>query len=315
MKKWIYSKILYFYTKLTILIRQLKLKNELVSVNFEKLIKDLKEFGIKKGDVVLVHSSLKSIGYVKGGPRTVIDAFIKTLGNEGTLLIPTYSGMGTMYQTCTSGYIFDVKKSKTNTGLIPTEFLKIKNVKRSIHPTHSVSGIGKYAKEITEAHHLEENTFGINSPWGRLCNLDGKIMGIGINLGSTTQYHHVEDIMGENFPLNVKVNKIFNMKCYNNEGNIIEIPLKPLDPEVAKTRIDKAPNSFIRDYYWEIFEELGLLNTGYIGKAFSWWINAEDFIKNIIKLAKIGITIYSTKEDLISNELYPFDLIKKIIRS
>ena len=42
--------------------------------SFEILVKDLNSIGIKKGDTVMVHSSLSSMGNVDGGAETVIEA-------------------------------------------------------------------------------------------------------------------------------------------------------------------------------------------------------------------------------------------------
>ena len=47
--------------------------------------------GLKKGDVVMVHTSLKSMGYICGGAQTVIEALLEVVGNEGTIMMPTQS--------------------------------------------------------------------------------------------------------------------------------------------------------------------------------------------------------------------------------
>jgi len=42
--------------------------------------------------VVLVHSSLSGIGYVPGGVETLIDALLQSVGEEGTIVVPTITG-------------------------------------------------------------------------------------------------------------------------------------------------------------------------------------------------------------------------------
>jgi len=264
--------------------------------------------GIKEGDILFVHSSLKSLGFVEGGAKTVINALLDTIGQEGTLVIPTYPLHNTMYELCNmKNYVFDFKNTPTGLGAIPAEFLKYKDIYRSIHPTHSISAMGRYAKDITESHHLG-STYGENSPWAKLIEMNGKFLGIGISLGPTTQYHYVEEVMGDKFPIKVKVDEIYSIKCKINENKYIEVNVQPLDPEVAKKRIDQKENSFIRDFYWEIFENLGVLNIGKIGEAISWWADGNSFCNFLIKLAKMGITIYSTEEDLKRKNLYPLDI-------
>lgn len=47
--------------------------------------------GLKQGDYVIAHTSLSKLGYVIGGPQTVIEALLETVGSEGTIMIPTQS--------------------------------------------------------------------------------------------------------------------------------------------------------------------------------------------------------------------------------
>ena len=61
----------------------------MTTVNKDAIIKSLQELGIQKGDMVIVHSSFKSMGYVEGGAETVISAFLDVIGAEGTLVFPT----------------------------------------------------------------------------------------------------------------------------------------------------------------------------------------------------------------------------------
>src|SRR5437588_2145841 len=51
----------------------------------------LADLGIARGDVALVHSSLKSFGYVVGGADAVIDALLDVVGPVGTVAVPTLS--------------------------------------------------------------------------------------------------------------------------------------------------------------------------------------------------------------------------------
>lgn len=55
------------------------------------IIQRLKEIGLESGDNVIVHTSLKSMGYVCGGAQAVIEALIETVGENGTIMMPTQS--------------------------------------------------------------------------------------------------------------------------------------------------------------------------------------------------------------------------------
>ena len=57
----------------------------------EMIIKELKALGLEKGGAVMVHTSLKSMGYVCGGAQAVIEALIEVVGSDGTIMMPTQS--------------------------------------------------------------------------------------------------------------------------------------------------------------------------------------------------------------------------------
>lgn len=64
---------------------------EVKSITKEDIKKGLRALGLKRGDIVGVHSSLRSFGYVEGGADAVIDALLEVVGKEGTIAMPTHS--------------------------------------------------------------------------------------------------------------------------------------------------------------------------------------------------------------------------------
>lgn len=288
-----------FIQQLRRLRRGAEIKKTAPTITKDKIISDLREMGIVQGDNLFLHSSLKNIGYVEGGARTVIEAILNVISSSGTLVVPTYSQRGTMYETCqTKNYLFDPRSDTTGLGLIPATFLRLPNVQRSIHPTHSVSAIGKHAKFITESHHLAVSTFGTDSPWDRFIKLDGKLFGLGVTLASLTCFHVLEDNMLDKFPLPVRMKETYYLKCKDWESNLFEIPVTPLDPKFTPQRVDAKDRHDLREYFWKEFESAGLLNVGRVGLATCWYVKAKTFLNHITMLMKEGITIYSTPEEL-----------------
>ncbi|WP_068267784.1 AAC(3) family N-acetyltransferase [Caviibacter abscessus] len=45
--------------------------------------------GVEKGDVLMVHSSISSLGYVVGGSEAIYEALISIIGPEGTIVVPS----------------------------------------------------------------------------------------------------------------------------------------------------------------------------------------------------------------------------------
>ncbi|MFH0792543.1 MAG: AAC(3) family N-acetyltransferase, partial [bacterium] len=57
----------------------------------EQLAEEFRGIGIRSGDLVVLHSSFKSLGGAEGGPVVVSQAMRDVLGSSGTLLMPTFT--------------------------------------------------------------------------------------------------------------------------------------------------------------------------------------------------------------------------------
>lgn len=156
-------------------------------VTKEILKSGFEELGIKKGMNLIVHSSLKSLGKVAGGPDTVIDTIMEIIGTEGTLMMPSFNH-GEPYK---NGEIFDVNTTRTTNGIIPETFRKREDVLRSINPTHPFCAWGKNKERYTKDHQ-KFDSFGVDSPLYRLMEDGGYCMLIGTGYKSNTFHHVVE---------------------------------------------------------------------------------------------------------------------------
>lgn len=150
---------------------------------------DLRSLGLDAGDEVVVHSALSSIGWVEGGPDTLVDAVLSVIGPEGTMAVPTF----------TAGVVteepFDPAETESRTGAV-TEALRTRpDARRSQHPTHSVSALGADAAELT-AHHPYDATVGLESPLHRLAQRGGSVLLIGIGHERNTTLHIAERVAG-----------------------------------------------------------------------------------------------------------------------
>ena len=156
----------------------------------EKMAEDFRALGLKKDDVVLMHSSLSSLGFVEGGADTVIDTLLSVL-SEGTLLMPALS-----YQFCRPETpYFSAKDTPSCIGAIPEAFRKREGTLRSIHPSHSVCGVGKYAEEILREHIKDSTPVGPSSAFALLPKYGGKVLMLGCGIGPNTSIHGVEELV------------------------------------------------------------------------------------------------------------------------
>lgn len=155
-----------------------------------RIAEDLEALGLPQGSSVLVHSSLSALGYVEGGPETVIQGLLKALGPEGTLLMPALS-----YEHVTpKNPVFDVRSTPSNIGDIPEYFRKRYRTRRSIHPTHSVCAVGPLTGAFLDAHDKDTTPCGPHSPFRALRDLAGYILMLGCGLKPDTSMHAIEEL-------------------------------------------------------------------------------------------------------------------------
>lgn len=157
----------------------------------KRIAEDLLSSGLRRGGAVLVHSSLRSMGYVPGGAETVIRGLLDALGPDGTLLMPALS-----YECVDAVHpVFDVLRTPSNIGVIAETFRTRSGTMRSVQPTHSVCGIGAQAEGFLKNHHLDETPCGAHSPYRILRDCDGQILFIGCGLKPNTSMHGVEELI------------------------------------------------------------------------------------------------------------------------
>jgi len=156
-----------------------------------QIIQDLTNLGIAPGDIVYVHSSLRSVGPIDGGAEALLDCFLTVLGEDGTLAVPTH----TLNYVNFRHEAFDAANTPTYLGILTEIVRKHPKAFRSANPTHSSAAIGKKAEWLT-ANHDMSNPLGYESPLHRVYRENGKILLLGVDQKTNTSLHLVESIAG-----------------------------------------------------------------------------------------------------------------------
>jgi len=149
-------------------------------VTARDIVNGLRKMGIRRGDLLQVHSSLSSFGYVEGGAEAVMDALLEAVGPEGTVMVPTFNHG--------RAEIFDVHTTPSTNGAITEALRKRPEARRSIHPTHPYAAIGRDAEELV-AGHLHIRTFDRKSPLGKLADKGGTVLLLGVGMNVNTAAH------------------------------------------------------------------------------------------------------------------------------
>jgi aminoglycoside 3-N-acetyltransferase len=160
------------------------------SLTSSQLENDLRtSCGIQAADILIVHSSLKSIGHVDGGPATVVRSLLNVIdpGAGGTLLMPTFSDPR-------PDGLFHMASTPSRTGLVTEAFRTWPDAIRSRHPTHSVTACGPRAAEFIKGHD-SAGPLSAGSPFHLAALAGAKVLMIGCTLTSCSIIHVAEDIV------------------------------------------------------------------------------------------------------------------------
>jgi aminoglycoside N3'-acetyltransferase len=165
------------------------------TLTLPEFIQLLGELGITPGATVMLHSSMDEVArrVPKLDALTLVQVLQDILGQEGTLLMPTFPFLGSQLRYAETHDSFDPVRTPSRVGLATEVFRRMPGVVRSLHPTHPIAGWGRDAADLLATHHLGP-TFGPHSPLYKLRERAGLVVGLGTGLSSFTILHVAEEL-------------------------------------------------------------------------------------------------------------------------
>lgn len=176
----------------------------------------LLDLGVEPGDLICLHVSLSSLGFVAGGARAVIEGAIDAVGGDaGTVMMPSYSGdlsdpAEWRHPPVPAEWIDEIRREtpaydpeKTPTrgmGAVAEYFRGYPGTQRSEHPQSSFAARGRQAAEVLHPHPLD-NRFGPDGPLGRLAELGGKVLLLGAPYDTVSLFHMTQHLVGRSNPV------------------------------------------------------------------------------------------------------------------
>lgn len=155
-------------------------------VSKARLIEQLSELGIKPDGVLLVHMAFSQVKPVDDGPLGLISALQTALGPDGTLVMPSMS-----YD---DEHVFDPTSTPCieEMGVVADTFWRQPSVRRSQGP-HAFAASGSHAADIV-APHPYDVPHGLDSSVGRVYEMDGQVLLLGVGHDSNTTIHLAESM-------------------------------------------------------------------------------------------------------------------------
>ncbi|RPK81577.1 MULTISPECIES: AAC(3) family N-acetyltransferase [Streptomyces] len=172
----------------------------------DRLSAALSALGVRPGDVLLVHASLRSVGPVQGGPTAVLAALRRTVGPEGTVVVPTFtpenSDTSPHYRARVRGLDSEAREAvrasmepfdpartpAPSMGALAETVRTAVGAERSGHPQTSFAAIGPGAGKLL-AGHRPDCHLGEDSPLARLYEADARILLLGTGYDTCTAFH------------------------------------------------------------------------------------------------------------------------------
>jgi aminoglycoside 3-N-acetyltransferase len=155
-----------------------------------EVIDQLRALGVEKGAVLLAHISFRSVRPVDGGVLGLIEALRDAVGPDGTLVMPSFSE--------DDDEPFDPTRTPAwaSLGVVADTFWRLPGVVRSNH-FGACAALGPAALRITsDPLPLPLPPICHESPIGRVHELDGQVLLIGVGHEADTTLHLAEFVAG-----------------------------------------------------------------------------------------------------------------------
>lgn len=166
----------------------------------------LSTLGVRAGDVLLVHASLRSVGPVAGGAHGVLAALRRAVGPRGTVVVPAFTpensdtsphyrervrGLGPEAVEAVRASMPPYDPALTpapSMGALAETVRTAAGARRSAHPQTSFAALGPGAARLLDRHRADCH-LGEDSPLARLYEADARILLLGTGYATCTAFH------------------------------------------------------------------------------------------------------------------------------
>ena len=211
-----------------------------MSITEEDIRKQLSQTILPEDDVVVVYSGLWMFGSllglaIKDIPDVLLNIFLDFLGHERTLLLPTYS------YAYTSSRVYDLKRSRAESGVLPAHALSRKDFTRTMSPLNSYAVSGSRTDEILAVD--DRTLWGDGSLMGWLDRVGARICVLGEPWHmACTHFHRAE----ERLRVPYRYFKQFPGKMYDDGKYVKDVSpimyVRPLNVEMDRDYTRVAPS-------------------------------------------------------------------------
>ena len=238
-----------------------------------RIAADVRRMGVSRGDVILVHSALASLGHVVGGPDALIDGLLDAIGVSGTLAMPSFTFSQQKLRDRYPPY--HPRRTASVVGVVPDVFWRRAEARRSASASHALAAIGPQAEFIT-GDDVTTEPYSREGPFGKLYQLDAKVLMIGCGLAPNSSLHAVEDWVG--LPSMQPVDYV----VIDDDGRerVIHYQSQPVGSRDFYRSTAMVTKSEV------LFRQRGVLRDGRIGPAMVHMFGFRDLMKHCMEIIR-----------------------------
>lgn len=220
------------------------------------MVNQLRHLGVVPGSTLVVHCSFRAVRPVQKGPLGLIEALLAAVGSTGTLVMPSLTDWD-------DDQVFNAHITPCRgMGVVADTFWRMPGVHRSDSP-HSFAAYGPHADKITQPH-PPDIPHGPDSPIGRVYDLNGSVLILGVDHGVNTTIHLAEYLAGVPY----------RMPKY------CTVMHKGIPTRVNYGEIDHCCRGFNLVDQW--LEQRGLQRKGRIGNAAAILARSRDIVETVV---------------------------------
>ncbi|WP_448472032.1 aminoglycoside 3-N-acetyltransferase [Martelella sp. FLE1502] len=170
-----------------------------------EITRQFSDLGVRPGDLLMVHASLRSVGPVEGGADALLHCLLSAVGPGGTLMGYASWDRSPYEETLNGATLADDARSNwpafnpvtadvyPGFGMFNALLADQPGARRSAHPDASMVAVGPLAATLIAPHALGD-AFGPRSPIERFIAHNGKVLLLGVPLDAVTALHYAEAV-------------------------------------------------------------------------------------------------------------------------
>ena len=260
-------------------------------VTQEELREGLVRLGLAKGETVYARVSMRSLGFVTGGPAALIEAILDVVGPDGTLVTTAWPFPDAA--RVDPSLLFNLRETPSRAGLLSETLRLHPGACRSLHPIASMVAVGARAADLMAGHERSERPFGPDSPYERLRLTGPRLLLVGTHMGGIL--HHIQDRVG--FP-NLYQSAAIDFETVDGQGRrhlVRTTPVRAGIPPVVilpGSRPENRDYLLIQDYalIYPSHREREVMESGYLRFNRSRFLGRRDRLqaRGILKAGQLG---------------------------